>query len=164
MSQASPLGRLGNKLEGLQLSPQDIMEFIFFPVVNEGCRVIAEGIVDKPADLDVATVMAMGFPPWRSVPSSTIPCLQAASARSAHSATVLFVGLVSHSGKPHGIRALAITIGSCRIFLFPNGCRWRVVLVCAGVLVLGNHSSCRISLHPNGCVLRVAHLCAGVYW
>ena len=44
---------------------QDIIEFIFFPVVNEGCRVIDEGIVDKPADLDVATVMAMGFPPYR---------------------------------------------------------------------------------------------------
>lgn len=48
-------------------SPQDIVEFIFFPVVNEGCRVIAEGIVDKPADLDVATVLAMGFPPYRWV-------------------------------------------------------------------------------------------------
>jgi enoyl-CoA hydratase/3-hydroxyacyl-CoA dehydrogenase len=46
-----------------KLSDQDIIEFIFFPVVNEGCRVIAEGIVDKPADLDVATVMSMGFPP-----------------------------------------------------------------------------------------------------
>lgn len=41
---------------------KDIVEFIFFPVVNEACRVIEEGIVDKPADLDVATVMAMGFP------------------------------------------------------------------------------------------------------
>ena len=48
-----------------RMSPQDIVEFIFFPVVNEGCRVIEEGIVDKPADLDVATVMAMGFPPPR---------------------------------------------------------------------------------------------------
>lgn len=45
-----------------KMSVQDIVEFIFFPVVNEGCRVIDEGIVDKPADLDVATVMAMGFP------------------------------------------------------------------------------------------------------
>ena len=26
---------------------------------------MAEGIVDKPADLDVASVMAMGFPPYR---------------------------------------------------------------------------------------------------
>ena len=33
---------------------KEIIEFIFFPVVNEGCRVIAEGIVDKPADLDIA--------------------------------------------------------------------------------------------------------------
>jgi enoyl-CoA hydratase/3-hydroxyacyl-CoA dehydrogenase len=45
-----------------KLSGQDVVEFVFFPVINEGCRVIAEGIVDKPADLDVATVMAMGFP------------------------------------------------------------------------------------------------------
>lgn len=49
------------------LSLQDIIEFLFFPVVNEGCRVVAEGIVDKAADLDVATVMAMGFPPYRWV-------------------------------------------------------------------------------------------------
>ena len=51
------------------MSPQDIIEFVFFPVVNEGCRVIAEGIVDKPADLDVATVLAMGFPPYRLLPA-----------------------------------------------------------------------------------------------
>ena len=44
------------------LKPQDVMHFIFFPVVNEGCRVIAERVVDKPSDLDVASVMAMGFP------------------------------------------------------------------------------------------------------
>jgi enoyl-CoA hydratase/3-hydroxyacyl-CoA dehydrogenase len=44
------------------MKPEDIMNFIFFPVVNEGCRVVAEGIVDKPSDLDVASVMAMGFP------------------------------------------------------------------------------------------------------
>jgi hypothetical protein len=31
-------------------------------VVNEGCRVVAEGVVDKAADLDVASVLAMGFP------------------------------------------------------------------------------------------------------
>lgn len=53
-------------------SAQDIIEFIFFPVVNEGCRVIAEGIVDKPADLNVATVLAMGFPAYRSAASFCI--------------------------------------------------------------------------------------------
>lgn len=44
---------------------RDIIEMVFFPVVNEGCRVIAEGIVDKAADLDVSSVMAMGFPAYR---------------------------------------------------------------------------------------------------
>ncbi|GFR46239.1 hypothetical protein Agub_g7785 [Astrephomene gubernaculifera] len=44
------------------LTDADILDFIFFPVVNEGCRVVAEGIVDKAADMDVASVMAMGFP------------------------------------------------------------------------------------------------------
>lgn len=44
---------------------QDIVEFIFFPVINEGCRVVEERIVDKPSDLDVAAVLGMGFPPYR---------------------------------------------------------------------------------------------------
>ena len=47
------------------MSDDDIVEFIFFPVVNEGCRVIAEGIVSKASDLDVASVLGMGFPPFR---------------------------------------------------------------------------------------------------
>ena len=41
------------------------MEFIFFPVINEACRVVEERIVDKPSDLDVAAVLGMGFPPYR---------------------------------------------------------------------------------------------------
>ena len=45
---------------------QDIVEFIFFPVINEACRVVEERIVDKPSDLDVAAVLGMGFPPYRA--------------------------------------------------------------------------------------------------
>mmetsp|Transcript_37001 Transcript_37001/g.104454 ORF Transcript_37001/g.104454 Transcript_37001/m.104454 type:complete len:726 (-) Transcript_37001:225-2402(-) len=51
-----------------QLSPKEIVEFIFFPVINEGCRIVAEGIVDKPADLDVSIVFGMGFPAYRGGP------------------------------------------------------------------------------------------------
>lgn len=53
------------KGQAITLSPEEMIQFIFFPVVNEGCRVIDEGIVDKPSDLDVATVMSMGFPAYR---------------------------------------------------------------------------------------------------
>ena len=56
-----------------KLTPEEIIQFIFFPVVNEGCRVIDEGIVDKPSDLDVATVMSMGFPAYRPVILTTLP-------------------------------------------------------------------------------------------
>jgi len=40
---------------------------IFFPVVNEACRVLDEGIAVKAADLDIAAIMGMGFPPYRFV-------------------------------------------------------------------------------------------------
>ncbi|XP_076934705.1 peroxisomal fatty acid beta-oxidation multifunctional protein MFP2-like [Bidens hawaiensis] len=47
------------------LSDKEIIEMVFFPVVNEACRVYAEGIAVKAADLDIAGVMGMGFPPYR---------------------------------------------------------------------------------------------------
>ncbi|KAH7842461.1 hypothetical protein Vadar_005567 [Vaccinium darrowii] len=49
----------------MKVSDKDIVEMIFFPVVNEACRVFAEGIAVKAADLDIAAVMGMGFPPYR---------------------------------------------------------------------------------------------------
>ncbi|KAE9455196.1 hypothetical protein C3L33_12899, partial [Rhododendron williamsianum] len=49
----------------MKLSDKDIVEMTFFPVVNEACRVFAEGIAVKAADLDIAAVMGMGFPPYR---------------------------------------------------------------------------------------------------
>ncbi|KAI3828946.1 hypothetical protein L1987_03058 [Smallanthus sonchifolius] len=48
-----------------KLSDKNIIETVFFPVVNEACRVYAEGIAIKAADLDIAGVMGMGFPPYR---------------------------------------------------------------------------------------------------
>ncbi|QDZ22941.1 3-hydroxyacyl-CoA dehydrogenase [Chloropicon primus] len=47
------------------VSDRDIVEMIFFPVVNEACRVLAEGVVEKSKDMDIATVMSMGFPAYR---------------------------------------------------------------------------------------------------
>ncbi|KAK7264651.1 hypothetical protein RJT34_32260 [Clitoria ternatea] len=48
-----------------KLQEKDIIEMIFFPVVNEACRVLDEGIAVKAADLDISSVMGMGFPPYR---------------------------------------------------------------------------------------------------
>ncbi|XP_058077096.1 peroxisomal fatty acid beta-oxidation multifunctional protein MFP2-like [Magnolia sinica] len=49
----------------MKSSDEDIVEMIFFPVVNEACRILAEGIAAKSSDLDIASVMGMGFPPYR---------------------------------------------------------------------------------------------------
>ncbi|CAL4907728.1 unnamed protein product [Urochloa decumbens] len=49
----------------MKLTDNDIVEIILFPVVNEACRVLDEGIALKASDLDVASVMGMGFPSYR---------------------------------------------------------------------------------------------------
>ncbi|GAU11180.1 hypothetical protein TSUD_198040 [Trifolium subterraneum] len=48
-----------------KLQEKDIIEMIFFPVVNEACRVLDEGIAVKAADLDISAIMGMGFPAYR---------------------------------------------------------------------------------------------------
>lgn len=53
-----------------KLPMKDIIEMVFFPVVNEACRVLDEGIAVKAADLDISAVMGMGFPPYRFVASN----------------------------------------------------------------------------------------------
>lgn len=72
-SEMKPILEESQQLSGLMkaglsfkdFGPQDTAEFIFFPVINEGCRVVEERIVEKPSDLDVASVLGMGFPPYR---------------------------------------------------------------------------------------------------
>ncbi|CAA6654312.1 unnamed protein product [Spirodela intermedia] len=46
----------------MKVSDNEIVEMIFLPVVNEACRVLEEGIVTKASDLDIASIMGMGFP------------------------------------------------------------------------------------------------------
>ncbi|RZC90569.1 hypothetical protein C5167_029702 [Papaver somniferum] len=49
----------------LSLSDQEIVEMIMFPVVNEACRVLDEGVVVRASDLDVASIHGMSFPSYR---------------------------------------------------------------------------------------------------
>eukprot|EP01027_Heterolobosea_sp_BB2_P018891 GEZU01026545.1.p1 GENE.GEZU01026545.1~~GEZU01026545.1.p1 ORF type:complete len:1032 (+),score=419.91 GEZU01026545.1:603-3698(+) len=52
----------------VQVSDKDIVEMVFFSVINEACRVVDENMVSRPSDIDVASVMGMGFPAWRGGP------------------------------------------------------------------------------------------------
>ncbi|KAM0020796.1 putative isomerase, 3-hydroxyacyl-CoA dehydrogenase, Enoyl-CoA hydratase [Helianthus debilis subsp. tardiflorus] len=49
----------------ITITDQEIVEMILFPVVNEACRVLEEGVVVRASDLDVASVLGMSFPSYR---------------------------------------------------------------------------------------------------
>lgn len=49
----------------LKIDNSAIAEMVFFPVINEACRVLGEGIAFKASDLDIASIFGMGFPPYR---------------------------------------------------------------------------------------------------
>lgn len=77
--------RLANLLywimwQPINITDKEIVEMVLFPVVNEACRVLDEGVVVRASDLDTASVLGMSFPSYRWVHvqfSSFCPCLVA---------------------------------------------------------------------------------------
>ncbi|XP_015898310.3 peroxisomal fatty acid beta-oxidation multifunctional protein AIM1 [Ziziphus jujuba] len=49
----------------ISVTDQEILEMVLFPVVNEACRVLDDGVVVRASDLDVASVLGMSFPAYR---------------------------------------------------------------------------------------------------
>lgn len=45
-----------------------ILERLIFPMINEGARILEEGIALRPGDIDVIWVYGYGFPKWRGGP------------------------------------------------------------------------------------------------
>ena len=50
------------------ISDDEIIERCLFAVVNEGARIVEEGIAKRASDVDVAWVNGYGFPRWRGGP------------------------------------------------------------------------------------------------
>jgi len=51
-----------------KLSPNEIVERVLFPLVNEGFKILEEGIAQKPSDIDVVYLYGYGWPSWRGGP------------------------------------------------------------------------------------------------
>jgi 3-hydroxyacyl-CoA dehydrogenase len=51
-----------------KLSDQEITERLVFALVNEGARILEEGIAAKASDIDVVYLTGYGFPAWRGGP------------------------------------------------------------------------------------------------
>lgn len=47
------------------VSDAEIVEMVFFLVINEACRILEDNVVTELASLDIASVLGMGFPPYR---------------------------------------------------------------------------------------------------
>jgi len=59
------IASLVQRTPGRSVSSADILDRLILIMVNEAARCIAEGVVEKPAYLDIAMVMGSGFPPFR---------------------------------------------------------------------------------------------------
>ncbi|RWW44005.1 hypothetical protein BHE74_00050272 [Ensete ventricosum] len=59
-------------LQLMEIPDEDIVEMLLFPVINEACRILDEGIAVRATDLDIATAMGMGFPAYRFVSGTSL--------------------------------------------------------------------------------------------
>jgi 3-hydroxyacyl-CoA dehydrogenase len=50
------------------VSDDEIIERLFFPLVNEGCKILEEGFVAKSSDIDIVYIFGYGFPPSKGGP------------------------------------------------------------------------------------------------
>ncbi|HYZ32296.1 MAG TPA: 3-hydroxyacyl-CoA dehydrogenase NAD-binding domain-containing protein [Crenalkalicoccus sp.] len=51
-----------------KIDGQEILERLLLPMVNEGARILEEGIASRPVDIDVIFVNGFGWPAWRGGP------------------------------------------------------------------------------------------------
>jgi 3-hydroxyacyl-CoA dehydrogenase len=50
------------------ITQQEIVERMIYPMINEGARILEEGIAARPGDIDVIWVYGYGWPVWRGGP------------------------------------------------------------------------------------------------
>jgi 3-hydroxyacyl-CoA dehydrogenase len=56
------------KIQRRQIADQEILDRLLHPLVNEGARIVEEGIAARASDIDVVYVNGYGFPGWRGGP------------------------------------------------------------------------------------------------
>jgi 3-hydroxyacyl-CoA dehydrogenase len=52
-------------------SSEEIQNRILYAMINEGAKIVEEGIAKRPLDVDMVEVMGYGFPRWRGGPMCT---------------------------------------------------------------------------------------------
>lgn len=55
-------------IERREIDADEIVERLIYALVNEGMRIVEEGIAQRPGDIDVVYIYGYGFPAWRGGP------------------------------------------------------------------------------------------------
>ena len=55
-------------IERRAIEVDEIVDRVTYALVNEGLRILEEGIAQRPSDIDVVYVYGYGFPAWRGGP------------------------------------------------------------------------------------------------
>lgn len=51
-----------------EIGDEEIVERLIYPMINEGARILEEGIAARPGDIDVIWINGYGWPAWRGGP------------------------------------------------------------------------------------------------
>merc|ERR1711865_1155455 len=47
---------------------EEVIERMFFPMINEGFKILEEGFAQRPSDIDICYIFGYGFPPAKGGP------------------------------------------------------------------------------------------------
>jgi 3-hydroxyacyl-CoA dehydrogenase len=50
---------------GTKLSQDEIVQRLAYPLVNEGFKILEEGMASDPSDIDIIYLYGYGWPAWR---------------------------------------------------------------------------------------------------
>ena len=56
------------ELSRREIDDEEIVQRCLYPLINEGARILDEGIALRASDIDLVYVNGYGFPPWRGGP------------------------------------------------------------------------------------------------
>ena len=56
------------RIQRRQISAEEVLERTLFPMINEGFKILAEGVASRQSDIDVVWVHGYGFPPAKGGP------------------------------------------------------------------------------------------------
>ena len=59
---------IGLGIERREISDEEILQRCLYPLINEGARILDEGIAERASDLDLVWMHGFGFPRYRGGP------------------------------------------------------------------------------------------------